>query len=611
MIERKTNKELREKANRLPASPGVYLMYGAGKKIIYVGKSKALHFRVSQYFQDTEKDAKTAKMVSEVYDFEYMLTDTEIEALMLENRLIKLHMPRFNILLKDAKNYPYIKVTVNDDYPQVLVTRKRTADGAKYFGPYSGMSVAHGIVKTAQRAFGLPSCKLIFPRDIGKARPCLYKHIEQCCAPCSGDLTPEEYKERFREVLTFLKGSINDTKQMLEEKMRYASANLMFESAALYRDRIRSLESLWQKQRVVGAPDEEYDVLALYKNDTCSCLSAYYVRSGAVIDSYNFIITADQIIDDNAITSLLADMYSRREYIPHTLLLGFELDPESLLMLGNFISDKSGHKTELRFPKKGGHKALCDMVEQNAALHARQYLTEFEKGSVTLVRLAEIAGLEVVPENIESVDISNFGNDNITAGLISIVDGKFNKSGYRTYKIRSTSVQDDYKSMREALERRISHADEDKLPDLFLLDGGKGQVSAVRSLFFEKGIDIPVLGMVKDEFHKTRALTDGEREISIAREQAVFVFVYKIQEEVHRFAISRMKSAKSKAYKHSVLEKIEGIGQKKAMLLIARFGTVTAIKNAQIDDIAAVKGISRENAKSIYNYYHDEREDKK
>ena len=369
--ERKTNKELREKANSLPATPGVYIMYGAGEKIIYIGKSKALHFRVSQYFQDTEKNVKTAKMVSEVYDFDYMLTDTEIEALALENKLIKLHQPRYNIRLKDAKNYPYIKVTVGDEYPQVTVTRKRTADGAKYFGPYSGMGVAWGIVKTLQKTFALPSCKLSFPRDIGKSRPCLYNHIGQCIAPCSGNVGSEEYREIFTEVLSFLKGSFSDARSSLEEKMKFASANLMFESAALYRDRIKSLDSLWQKQKVVGAPDDEYDIISLFTGDTCSCLASYYVRSGAVVDSDNFIFTADQIVDDSAIVSFLADIYQRREYVPKTLLLGFSLDAENSMLLGKYIADNAGHKVELKFPQKGRFKELCDMVEQNAASSER------------------------------------------------------------------------------------------------------------------------------------------------------------------------------------------------------------------------------------------------
>ena len=600
--ERKSLKQLREKANALPASPGVYIMYGASGKVIYVGKSKALHFRVSQYFQDGEKNLKTARMVSEVRDFDIMRTDTEIEALALENKLIKLHKPKYNIRLKDAKSYPYIRADVLGDYPTLTVTRKRVSDGAKYFGPYSGTGVAWGIVKTAQKSFGLPVCKYRFPESIGKVRPCLYSHIGQCCAPCTGNVSKQEYKENFKEVLTFLKGSFANTKDELEKKMKYASSNLMFEAAAIYRDRINVIKNLWEKQKVVGAPEDEYDILSLYADNTCACLAIYCVRDGAVIDSDNYIFGAEQIVNDDTLAAFIFDMYSRREYIPKTLLLGFELSKETLSLLSQFLSETSESKVVLKHPQKGVLKKLCEMVEENAALHAKQYVFESEKDSAVLIRLAELAGLEVVPENIESVDISNYGSDNITAGLISIVDGKFKKSGYRVYKIKGTDSQDDYASMCEALERRAAHASENPLPDLFLLDGGKGHVLAVKELFKKLNIDVPILGMVKDEHHKTRTLTDGEREIGIKREQSVFVFIYKIQEEVHRFAISRMKSAKEKTLKRSVLENIKGIGQKKAILILANLKTISAVKDADIETLEAIKGISKRDAESIYNY---------
>ena len=608
MAEEKTLKELREKANSLPATPGVYIMYNSSGKIIYIGKSKALHFRVSQYFQDNEKNVKTARMVSEVRNFDIMLTDTEIEALALENKLIKLHQPKYNIRLKDAKNYPYIKADVCSEYPTLTVTRKRVSDGAKYFGPYSGSGIAWGIVKTAQKSFGLPTCKYRFPENIGKVRPCLYSHIGQCCAPCSGNVSKEEYRENFNEVLTFLKGSFSETRDELEKKMKYAASNLMFEAAAIYRDRIKVIENLWEKQKVVGAPEEEFDVLALHTDEACACLAIYCVRDGAVIDSDNFIFGAEQIVDDDTVSSFIFDLYSRREYIPKSLLLGFELSGDNCKLLSNYLSEISGRRIYLKRPLKGAGKKLCEMVEENAALHARQYVQENEKDSAVLIKLATLACLEVVPENIESVDISNYGSDNITAGLISIVNGRFNKSGYRVYKIKGTEGQDDYGAMCEALTRRVSHATENPLPDLFLLDGGKGHVLTVRELFKTLGVNVPVLGMVKDEHHKTRTLTDGEREISITREQSVFVFIYKIQEEVHRFAISRMKKAKEKTLKHSSLEKISGIGQKKAILLLSKFGNLSAIKNAEVEILSEVKGISRRDAENIYSYYHNENE---
>ncbi|MGM9680955.1 MAG: excinuclease ABC subunit UvrC [Eubacteriales bacterium] len=604
-MERKSQAELREKANRLPLSPGVYIMHGAGDKVIYVGKSKALKNRVSQYFTDSEKNIKTLKMVSSVYDFDYMLTDTEIEALVLENKLIKLYQPKYNILLKDAKSYPYIKVTVNEEYPRILITRSRASDGAKYFGPYSGNYAAWNILRTVQKTFLLPTCKLSFPKDIGKSRPCLYSQIGQCCAPCTGELSSEEYRERFPEILSFLRGSYREVKESLTGKMLYASDHLQFEAAALYRDRLKALEFLWQKQKVVGSPDAEYDVISLYTDDTCSCLAIYYVRGGAVVDSDNFIFTAERIVDDSSVISFLCDGYSRREYIPRTVLLGFDPGEDQLSVFAQYLSNLASAKIAVRIPQRGDLKQLCEMVQENAALHARQYLADAEKDDETLMKLASLLSLEVVPESIESIDISNYGDENITAGIISVKNGKFDKKGYRTYKIRSTQSQDDYLSMREALTRRVAHAKEQPLPDLFLLDGGKGHVNTVRELFTELKVDVPVFGMVKDDFHKTRAITDGENEISIAREQSVFMFVYKIQEEVHRYTIGRMRKSKEKTMKRSSLQDIPGIGAKKAAILLSAFGTVGKLKQATATEIGAVKGLSQKDGENVYKHFHE------
>ncbi|MBR0449469.1 MAG: excinuclease ABC subunit UvrC, partial [Clostridia bacterium] len=508
------------------------------------------------------------------------LTDTEIEALTLENKLIKLYQPKYNILLKDNKNYPYIKVTVNEEYPRVVFTRKRISDAAKYFGPYSGAGKAMSIIKTTQRAFALPQCKLNFPQDIGKSRPCIYAQIGQCCAPCAGKISSKEYKERFSDVLAFLRGSYNDVKKSLTEQMMYASENLMFETAALMRDRIKTLELLWQKQKILTSPDAEYDIISIYRSEACSCLALYYVRAGAVIDSDNFVFSAEKITDNAEILSFLCEMYLHREYIPSTVISGIDFDDEQIAMFCDYIKQTAGVNVKMKIPQRGELKDLCEMVRSNAELHARQYIADSEKDSSVLVKLAQMLSLEVVPENIESIDISNYGDENITAGIISLKNARFNKKGYRTYKIRTTDVQDDYRSMCEALERRISHKDEQPLPDLFLLDGGKGHVSVVKDLFERLGVYVPVFGMVKDEFHKTRTLTDGENEISIAKEQSVFMLIYKIQEEVHRFTVSTMQKAKSKKLTRSSLENIKGIGQKKAAILLAHFKTLTALKNA-------------------------------
>lgn len=597
--------ELRKKAMDLPLSPGVYLMKNADGKIIYVGKSKALRNRVSQYFADTAKDVKTSAMVSSVRDFEYMLTDTEIEAFTLENKLIKLHMPKYNILLKDGKNYPYIKVSMDEPYPRVTMVRKRSKDKAKYFGPYSSSFLAGRVIKTVNRTFGLPTCTRQFPRDIGKERPCIYSQIGQCCAVCDGKITNEEYRDMFPEILSFLRGNFGEVKTALEEKMRFASRNLAFEAAARYRDRISALSLLWEKQKIVGKPGEEFDVVSLYTHELSSCLAIYYVRDGAVIDSDNFVFSGEKLVEEEAVVSFLYSLYERREYIPKTVYLGFPLSEDERSFLSEALTELNARRVHIMIPQRGEYKQLCDMVADNARIHASAYNAEAERDNELLIRLASLLGLEVVPERIEAIDISNYGKDNITAGLIALQNGKFAKKKYRIYKIRTlTDKPDDYASMSEAITRRLSHADTDPLPDLLLLDGGRSHVLTVKALLREKGINLPVFGMVKDDFHKTRALVDEESEISIAREHSVFVFIYKIQEEVHRFAIKTMKNAKSKSLTHSSLEKIDGIGTKKAAILMRHFKTVKAIAAAEQAELFAVKGISQKDAEAVYLHFH-------
>ncbi len=595
--------QLKEKASRLPLCPGVYLMKDKNGKIIYVGKSKALKNRVLSYFTDIDNHTvKTAHLVANIRDFEVMLTTTEIEALALENRLIKLHTPKFNIKLKDGKSYPYIKVTMNEEYPRILVDRKRVNDGARYFGPYSGMSTAYDIVNTARKAFGIPDCKRSFPKDIGKTRPCLNYQIGLCSGPCTGKISSDEYRKIFADILPFLSGSINSVKKSLTEQMEYAAENMMYETAALNRDRIKSLTKLWDKQKVVAAPNVEQDVISLYTDETCSAIAVFYIRSGAVIDKECFVYGADMIIDADALSSFIFELYRIREYIPKEILLDFPILEEDLTALSELLSEKAGHKVTLRLPEKGNLKKLCDMVRQNAKEYAKQYNTKVEKESDTLIRLAQLLSLEVVPDTIEAFDISNYGNENITAGKVRIENGKFIKSAYRTYKISGS--QDDYASMVEAVRRRFSHV-EDEFPDLLLLDGGKTHVGVIKPVLAEMGIDIPVFGMVKDEYHKTRALTTEDYEISIAREQPVFLLIYKLQEEVHRYTVSRMTGAKRKTLKRSSLQNISGIGPSKAKGLLSAFGGLNGVKNASYDELCAVKGVSKKDAEQIIKYFND------
>ncbi len=599
--------ELLEKANALPLRPGVYIMRDKSGKVIYVGKSRSLKNRVSQYFHaSTQHSEKTRRMVANVHRFDYILTDTEIEALSLENSLIKQYTPKYNIKLKDSKSYPYIKITLNDPFPKISVTRKRLADGARYFGPYSSSSAVWSIIGTVRKSFGIASCNREFPRDIGKDRPCLNRHLGLCCAPCTGTVSSEEYKAIFKEVVPFLRGSFKECEQSLRERMEYASENLMFEAAARYRDRIEALSKLWQKQKVVGSPDMEEDVIALYSDELASCISVFYIRGGSITDTENFLFPAEQIIDEEGMSAFLTELYNIREYVPREILLDFTLEDEELEALEAHIASRTGTKTEIKTPERGDKRRLCEMVRDNAKQQAFIYKAQSEKDNKTLVKLAEMLRLEVVPERIEAYDISNFGKDNITAGMVVAENGKFKKSDYRTFKIKSTDGIDDYGAMYEALSRRIDHLDDDSFgaaPDLILLDGGKGHVSTVRELMREKGCEIPVYGMVKDDFHKTRALTGENEEISIARDQSVFTFVYKLQEEVHRYTITRMENAKSKSLKHSSLEEIKGIGAVKARAILAYFGTLAAVKTATAEELTKVSGVTKANAEEIVKHF--------
>lgn len=597
-------RQLLEKALALPRSPGVYLMKDASGAIIYVGKSKSLHDRVSQYFADFGKhDRKTDRMVSSVHDFDIMLTASEIDALSLENRLIKLHLPKYNIRLKDAKSYPYIKLTMQEDFPRICFVRKRERDGAKYFGPYSSDRDTRLIIRTAEKIFRIPSCKHSFPRDIGKIRPCLYAQLGQCCAPCTGKPDRDSYRAIFQEVIPFLQGNYSAAKKMLTKKMEEAAEELRFEAAAVLRDRIQALNKLTEKQKVVGAPNLEQDVFALYRDDFSACLSVYYIREGCVLDSDCLTFGNDTLLTEDAILCFITDLYARREYIPREILLDFPLDENELALLTDCLSSACAHKVSIRIPQRGAGKELCAMVYENAKLHAKQHSAQLEKEQTVLARLAELLQLEVYPEHIEAYDISNLGCEHITAGKISVRDGKFDKKHYRTYKITGLTQPDDYAAMREAISRRLAHKDDDPLPDLILLDGGKGHVSTIRSLFTENGLSIPVFGMVKDDFHKTRALTGDIEEISIAKEQGVFHLAYRIQEEVHRFTVQKMSNAKRKTLTHSSLEAIPGIGPAKAKALLKHFGSLAALSQADADALLAVSGISEKQVHAILTHF--------
>ncbi len=609
--DRKHFDALLEKANTLPLSPGVYLMRDKNGKVIYVGKSRKLKNRVSQYFQNNQKNSKTEKMVRLVDDFEYILCRTEMEALTLENTLIKQYLPKYNIRLKDAKSYPYIKITAGE-YPKIIYTRSRLSDNAKYFGPFSGTSTVFSVLDILHKSLGIPSCKRNFPKEIGKERPCIYYQMKQCCGVCTGRVSTEEYSALIRCATDILRGHTAGAIERLEEQMNVFAEDERFESAAKCRDTIMALRNLNQKQHVVASPDTNMDVFALYSDEVFACVSVMYVRDGAVTDKADFLLENDVLTDSAAMSAFLTEHYLRKDSIPKQVMLSFDLEDDDQSLLEDFLTERAGRKVTVKRPERGTYFALCKTVLDNAEEKVRQTRLEAQKDDAVLFSLAEILSLETIPERIEAYDISNIGNENITAGMIVFQNGKPKKSDYRLFRIQSVSHADDYASMREAITRRIKHLKEDQngsfaeYPDLLLIDGGRGHVGVVREVLQQEGIDIPVFGMVKDDYHKTRALCTEDQEINIAREKAIFMLIYKIQEEVHRFTVVQTTNAKRKTMKHSSLEKIEGIGAVKARKLMGAMGTLAAIKKASAAELVAISGITQTDAQRIYNYFHPE-----
>jgi excinuclease ABC subunit C len=605
--------ELLNKANDLPLTPGVYIMKDKNGTVIYVGKSRKLKNRVSQYFQNSKKNFKTAKMVSAAEDFEYILCATEIEALSLENTLIKKYSPKYNIKLKDAKSYPYIKIT-DEEYPKIVFTRNRKNDKGKYFGPFSGASIAYSILDILHKFLGIPNCKRRFPQEIGKQRPCLYYQMRQCCGLCTGKISKEDYSSLINCAANILRGNINSSVSMLEEKMLAFAEEENYEAAAKCRDTIKALTSLNEKQSVVASPDVNADVFGFYGDDVAACMSVMYIRNGVVSDKADFVFNNEAITDSEALSAFLIEHYIDKEYIPKSVILSFELGDDDILAIEEFLFEKVNKRITVKKAERGTFKELATVVKDNATEKIRQLKLQNQKDESILVSLAELLSLESLPERIEAYDISNLGGENITAGMVVYKNGHPSKNDYRLFNIKTVSgAPDDYASMREAIRRRIKHLKEDssssfaEYPDLMLIDGGKGHVSVVKEVLNEENIYIPVFGMVKDEFHKTRSLCTEQDEINIAREQAIFMLIYRIQEEVHRFTVDKVMKAKRSTLTHSSLEKIDGIGPAKAKRLLGALGSFTAVKKASEQELLAVKGISKADAAKIYQYFNSKR----
>ena len=602
-----TQKELRKKAMALPLCPGVYIMKNKDKKIIYIGKAKALKNRVSSYFgSHSNHSLKVIRMVQNVDDFDYILCDTEFEALVLECSLIKQHMPKYNILLKDDKGYNYIKVT-KEEFPRIKECYRMDDDNAEYIGPFiSNFSVKNAVEETL-KIFKLPRCNKQFPRDWGKSRPCLNGFMGICSAPCAGKITQEEYKSSINDAIAFLKGGSAKSIKDLTAKMQEYSDNLEFEKAAKLRDRIKAIKNLDEKQKVVSINVPEEDVFALVNSNKKACFEVIRFRNGRLTDSEHWLIDS---VDDEAQArfELIERYYAMRDGIPSRIAVNGDITDEELLI--RFLESKRGKKLEIIHPQKGEHLAIVNLCIKNANEHLAQQQGRLGREMAALEELKNLLGLPAPPEYIESYDISHtFGADNV-AGMVVFHNGRPMKKAYKRFSIKGFDGQNDVGSMNEVLERRFKHYYEDEegstfkiLPDLILLDGGQGQVNAVLPVIEKMNLSVPVFGMVKDSKHRTRAIAFGGGEIEINSHRSAFTLVSSIQEEVHRFAVSYHHNKHKKSSFSSGLMKIEGIGEKKAKALLKEFKTVSAIKEASVEELCKVPSISKKNAQDIVDYY--------
>lgn len=603
-----TEKELRKKAMALPLQPGVYIMKNKDRKIIYIGKAKKLKNRVSSYFgSHSNHSLKVIRMVENVDDFDYILCDSEFEALVLECSLIKQHQPKYNILLKDDKGYNYIKIT-KEQFPRIRECKQMLDDNATYIGPYtSNFSVKQAVEETL-KIFKLPRCNKKFPKDYGKSRPCLNGFMGICSAPCAGRIKQEEYANNVEDAIAFLKGGSVKAVRQMQDQMQELSENLQFEEAAKLRDRIRAIKNLEEKQKVVSINVPEEDVFALVNSNKKACFEVIRFEHGKLTDTEFWLIDS---VDDLAQSrfELIERYYSMRERIPSRIAVDGEIADEELLK--SFLESKRGKKLEFIHPQKGEHLSIVNMCISNANEHLAQQQGRLGKELATLEELRGLLGLEKLPEYIESYDISHtFGADNV-AGMVVFHNGRPMKSAYKRFAIKGFDGQNDVGSMREVLTRRFNHYYNDEegstfkiLPDLILLDGGEPQVNAVLPVVRSMGLNVPIFGMVKDNKHRTRAIAVNGGVIEINSHRKVFTLVSSIQEEVHRFAITYHHNKHKKSTLSTSLTKIEGIGDAKAKALLKHFKTVTAIKNASVEELAQANGISKKNAENIFEFYH-------
>lgn len=603
-----TFEELKDKARSLPLEPGVYLMQDETGRIIYVGKAKKLKNRVSQYFQDTASHtAKTRRMVSRIDRFDVIVAATEFEALVLECSLIKRHMPKYNILLKDDKGYPYLRVDLREEYPVMELVGRIADDGAEYYGPFGGRSVAQNVIDTLRLCLKLPGCAKRFPRDLGKDRPCLNYHMNNCDGWCQLSRSPEEYRERMRQAVLMLEGKYQQVSSDLKEKMELAAENLDFETAAILRDRLRAVESIGQRQLVTAATMANTDVIGYYQSEVKACFAVLHYVDGNLLDKdYEILQPSDD--EKEALSSLVKQYYLARGAAPKQILLPFEMDDSELFE--QLLLQQLQKKVRFRVPMRGDGLRLSELANKNAKEEAERVTSREEKLKGSLLSLQSMLKLENPLHRIESYDISNTAGTDIVSSMVCFKDGRPSKKDYKHFKIEGLTDQDDYASMRQTVHRRFAHylaKDEgfSEMPDALLIDGGQEHALCVLRELTEMGISVPIFGMVKDNRHRTRALlTPHGEQISISEQPAVFALVGQIQEETHRFAITYHRKLRSRHVRASKLEQIPGIGPKRRAELLKRFGSVRAISEAPLSELRLV--LNEPSARAVFAFFHEE-----
>jgi excinuclease ABC subunit C len=607
---------IQEELKKLPDSPGVYQMKNVFGEIIYVGKAKNLKKRVRQYFQSKNHIPKIQAMIKNISEFEYIITDNEVEALILEANYIKKYRPKYNTLLRDDKQYPYIKMSVQEKYPRIYKVREVKRDGAKYFGPYPSAYAVNEIIDIIGNLYKLRKCSLKLDGSKKCQRPCMYYHINRCTAPCMGNVDIKEYREEVNKAISFLTGG-EDIIKSLNEKMLMASENMDYEEAAKYRDQIKALEVISEKQKVVSTAGIDQDVIGSALGIEEACIQIFFIRNGKIIGSEHYLLTnIENTTREEIISSFLTQFYTGTVYVPKEIYIETEI--EDMEVFEKLLSGKRGNKVSIKVPVKGEKSMLIKMTKKNA-------LEILEKGSQRIKKnidesmkaIEELKGLlylDEVPVRIEAYDISNIQGVESVGSMVVFENGIPSKSNYRRFRIKTVTGPNDYKSMEEVLERRINRGlGEDKqgfnkMPDLILIDGGKGQTNIAEEVISNFGLNIPVCGMIKDDKHTTRGLIYHNMEIELSKTNIVYQLIYRIQEEAHRFAIEYHRNLRDKTLFKSELDNIENIGEKRKINLLKKFGSVENIKTKSVDELTEVPGMNIKAAESVYNYFNKKNE---